>query len=144
MKSWTREETEEQQVEALKKWWTENASVMILGVAIGASVLFGWRYYDNYKIQHAEEASSLYDSVLTTAAANDPLDKQQTRVNTLSEKQWQEIADCCRKILNRAIAAGGATISDFLGSSGQPGYFQLPAGGLLSPPVTDRCRGAIA
>ncbi len=48
-----------------------------------------------------------------------------TRANSLSEKQWQEIADCCCKILNRAIAAGGSTISDFLGSSGQPGYFQL-------------------
>lgn len=48
-----------------------------------------------------------------------------TRVNTLSEQQWQEIADYCRKILNRSIAAGGSSISDFLGSSGQPGYFQL-------------------
>jgi len=49
----------------------------------------------------------------------------QTGVNTLSEKQWQDIADSCRQILKRAIAAGGSTISDFLGSSGQPGYFQL-------------------
>ncbi|MCW5208981.1 bifunctional DNA-formamidopyrimidine glycosylase/DNA-(apurinic or apyrimidinic site) lyase, partial [Desulfobulbus sp. US1] len=27
--------------------------------------------------------------------------------------------------LKQAIAAGGSTISDFLGASGQPGYFQL-------------------
>ena len=49
----------------------------------------------------------------------------QTKVNSLSEKQWQVITDCCRRILTRAIAAGGSTISDFLGSSGKPGYFQL-------------------
>ena len=49
----------------------------------------------------------------------------QTRVNSLSQQQWQDIADSCREILARAIAAGGSTISDFLGSSGQPGYFQL-------------------
>jgi formamidopyrimidine-DNA glycosylase len=49
----------------------------------------------------------------------------QTKVNSLSEKQWQKIATCCQQILTRAIEAGGSTISDFLGSSGQPGYFQL-------------------
>jgi formamidopyrimidine-DNA glycosylase len=49
----------------------------------------------------------------------------QTKVNSLSEKKWQELADSCREILNRAIAAGGSTISDFVGSSGRPGYFQL-------------------
>ena len=76
-------ETEEQQVEALKKWWKENASTIILGVAIGASVLFGWRYYNNYKVQHAEAASAIYDSVLTIATANGALDQQQTKVNTL-------------------------------------------------------------
>ena len=48
-----------------------------------------------------------------------------TRVNTLSAEEWQQIIDCCIQILQRAIAAGGSTISDFLGSSGQPGYFQL-------------------
>jgi formamidopyrimidine-DNA glycosylase len=48
-----------------------------------------------------------------------------SQVNSLSEKQWQEITDSCRQILARAIEAGGSTISDFLGSSGQPGYFQL-------------------
>ncbi|MCI5168158.1 MAG: hypothetical protein D3903_19235, partial [Candidatus Electrothrix sp. GM3_4] len=32
---------------------------------------------------------------------------------------------CTIRILKQAIAAGGSTISDFLGASGQPGYFQL-------------------
>ncbi len=49
----------------------------------------------------------------------------QTRASSLSTAQWQKIADCCPRILTRAIKAGGSTISDFLGASGQPGYFQL-------------------
>jgi formamidopyrimidine-DNA glycosylase len=28
-------------------------------------------------------------------------------------------------VLQRAIAAGGSTISDFINASGEPGYFQL-------------------
>jgi formamidopyrimidine-DNA glycosylase len=49
----------------------------------------------------------------------------QTPVRSLSDEQWWRIADCASVILKRAIAAGGTTVSDFLGTSGQPGYFQL-------------------
>ena len=45
--------------------------------------------------------------------------------NSLSIEQWQKVATCAVRILKQAIKAGGSTISDFLGASGQPGYFQL-------------------
>jgi formamidopyrimidine-DNA glycosylase len=48
-----------------------------------------------------------------------------TPAGSLNAAQWQRIADCAVAILKRAIAAGGSTISDFIGSSGQPGHFQL-------------------
>jgi formamidopyrimidine-DNA glycosylase len=48
-----------------------------------------------------------------------------TEANSLSEPQWQRVAECTVLILKKAIKAGGSTISDFLGSSGKPGYFQL-------------------
>lgn len=53
-------ETEEQQVEALKKWWKENATSLIVGLAVGFSALFGWRYYVDQNHQHAVQASNLY------------------------------------------------------------------------------------
>ena len=77
-------ETEEQQVEALKKWWKENAAVIILGIAIGASVLFGWRYYNDYKVAQAETASRIYDHVMAMAVTNQKLDEQQIQVNKLA------------------------------------------------------------
>jgi formamidopyrimidine-DNA glycosylase len=49
----------------------------------------------------------------------------QTPAGSLSLAEWQRIADCAVAILKRAIAAGGSTVSDFLGSSGKPGHFQL-------------------
>ena len=49
----------------------------------------------------------------------------QTPAGSLNAAQWRCVADCAVAILHRAIAAGGSTISDFLGSSGQPGHFQL-------------------
>ncbi len=48
-----------------------------------------------------------------------------TAVGMLDLAQWQAIVRHGREILLRAIEAGGSTIADFIGSSGQPGYFQL-------------------
>ena len=63
-------ETEEQQIEALKKWWSENATSLILGVSIGAMSLGGWGYYVEKKAEHRTEASEIYASIATQAQAN--------------------------------------------------------------------------
>ena len=61
-------ETEEQQVEALKKWWKENGTSLIVGLFVGVSALFGWRYYTGQQNVHAVQASDLYMQVMQSAA----------------------------------------------------------------------------
>ena len=61
-------ETEEQQLEALKKWWKENATSLILGLAIGVSGLFGWRYYLDQNHMHAVMASDMYMQLVQSAS----------------------------------------------------------------------------
>ena len=63
-------ETEEQQIEALKKWWKENATSLILGVSIGAMSLGGWSYYVESKNDHRNEASDIYISLAKQVQAN--------------------------------------------------------------------------
>jgi len=46
-------------------------------------------------------------------------------VHRITMQEWQRIVAASREILQQAIDAGGSTISDFLGTSGHPGYFQL-------------------
>lgn len=50
-------ETEEQQVEAIKKWWSENAISVIAGVAIGAAAIFGWVGWGKYQESQSQKAS---------------------------------------------------------------------------------------
>lgn len=57
-------ETEEQQIEALKKWWKENSTSLILGVSIGAMALGGWNYYVDSEQSHGEEASDMFMTVM--------------------------------------------------------------------------------
>lgn len=53
-------ETEEQQVEELKKWWKENGSSIITGVVLGLAALFGGKAWFAYQDRIAENASNHY------------------------------------------------------------------------------------
>lgn len=57
-------QTEEQQVEALKRWWSENGRSVIIGVVVGVSAVFGWRAWQNDLQQQAEQASELYQQLV--------------------------------------------------------------------------------
>jgi formamidopyrimidine-DNA glycosylase len=43
---------------------------------------------------------------------------------TVEKKTWDQVVQACRHVLERAIACGGTTISDYVNSSGAAGYFQ--------------------
>ena len=68
-------ETEEQQVEALKKWWKENGTSLIVGLFVGVSALFGWRYYVEQNNVHAIQASNLYMQVIQSTMLQNVDDK---------------------------------------------------------------------
>ncbi|MEO1036880.1 MAG: tetratricopeptide repeat protein [Pseudomonadota bacterium] len=56
--------TEEEQVEALKRWWDENGKFVIGGVVLGVGALVGWNYYSSAQQTAAEEASMFYQTLL--------------------------------------------------------------------------------
>ncbi|GAA0367497.1 YfgM family protein [Bowmanella denitrificans] len=56
--------TEEQQVEAIKKFWKENGTAIILGAVIGLGGLWGWRYYNEQRIAGMDEASNQYQQAM--------------------------------------------------------------------------------
>jgi len=76
-------ETEEQQIEAIKKWWKENSNMIVTGVAIGVACIFGWQYYQGETVKHAEQASVLYEQVLVNADNPSKINDQLASVNQL-------------------------------------------------------------
>ncbi len=49
----------------------------------------------------------------------------QTAASELGLDEWRLLLRCVRRVLRKAIAAGGTTLNDFVNSNGETGYFQL-------------------
>lgn len=60
--------TEEEQVEAIKRWWKENGRTTILGVVLAITVVVGWQSWQHFKRTNAEQASLLYQNLISAAA----------------------------------------------------------------------------
>jgi predicted negative regulator of RcsB-dependent stress response len=53
-------DTEEEQVDKIKKWWNSNGKQIIAGAVIGLAGVFGWNYYNDYQDNQALNARTLY------------------------------------------------------------------------------------
>lgn len=62
--------TDDEQVERIKKWWSDNGSSVMAGLVIGLGGLFGWRYWVDYKANVAAEASAHYASMVSDVESN--------------------------------------------------------------------------
>ena len=59
----TRFETEEQQLEALKRWWRENGRAVLWGLFLGLAILVGARFWYRHVEQQAIAASVEYEQL---------------------------------------------------------------------------------
>jgi predicted negative regulator of RcsB-dependent stress response len=75
-------DTEEEQVEALKRWWKENGTSTIVGVAVGIAFILGWNYWQGHKKDQAAQASAIYDQLLKAVDEDkkDTIDKLAGRI----------------------------------------------------------------
>ena len=52
--------TEEEQVEQIKKWWNSNGKQIIAGAVIGLAAVWGWNTYSDYQDKQSLNARGLY------------------------------------------------------------------------------------
>ena len=57
-------ETEDQQVERIKQFWSEHGKGIVAGLVIGFGLFYGWRYYDAQTRAAQEAASEQFESVI--------------------------------------------------------------------------------
>ena len=68
-------DSEEEQVDKLKKWWDSNGKQIIAGAVLGLAGIFGWNYYVDYQDSQALNARALYLSYASDSANVGAYDK---------------------------------------------------------------------
>lgn len=58
--------SDDQELEKLKAWWKTYGNALLLGIALGLSILMGTKYWSHYKQERAEAASAIYDSLVNS------------------------------------------------------------------------------
>ena len=61
---------EEEQVAALKKWWSENGTSTLAGLGIGLAAVVGWQSWQTWERSQAELASERYEQLVADATAD--------------------------------------------------------------------------
>lgn len=64
-------DTEQEELEALKKWWGENGRAVVIGLVLGLGGVFGWTTWQARVEASAEQTSLVYQSMMEMAAAGD-------------------------------------------------------------------------
>ena len=76
---------EAQQIEEIKKWWRENGFSIVLGLTLSISAIFGWRYWQDVKIERAESASILYSDMVASLQVEDGTETRDLADRILAE-----------------------------------------------------------
>lgn len=57
--------TEEEQLENLKRWWSDYGTTVVVAVVVGLGGFFGWNQYQKHVQNKASEASVVYEKFAT-------------------------------------------------------------------------------
>lgn len=58
---------DEVQVEALKRWWSENWKALAAGLVLGLGGIFGWRGWQEHRVGVAAEAAQVFEDLRKAA-----------------------------------------------------------------------------
>ena len=89
--------TEEEQIEALKRWWDENGKQIMLAIVLTVGGYFGWQAWTDHLDDQTAAASLVYQEMLDnmgTVAPGDALDAdKQTEISQLAETLKQDYSN---------------------------------------------------
>ena len=97
-------ETDEEQIEAIKTWWTENGKALLFSLVLVLGSVSFYRVWQGQVVEDAEKASALYESMTLVMVGEE--------IKTLSA----ETIESTRSIGNRLKIDHPDTIYAFLGA----------------------------
>ncbi|MFO7603022.1 MAG: tetratricopeptide repeat protein [Gammaproteobacteria bacterium] len=99
--------SDDEQAEAIKKWWKENGRAVVSGIVLGLAVVVGVRYWFQYTHTQAQNASIIYaqiEQALERSDATTVLEQGQVLLNDYGRTTYAVMA--AMSMAKVAIAAG--------------------------------------
>jgi len=89
--------TEEEQIEALKRWWDENGKQVVLAIVLTVGGYFGWQAWTDHVEEKTAAASLVYQEMLdhiSDTTAGDVVDAdKQVEISQLAETLKQDYSN---------------------------------------------------
>jgi predicted negative regulator of RcsB-dependent stress response len=99
--------TDDEQWEAIKRWTTENGIWLVAGVALGAALLFGYRFYQGHRTAQELNAAAEFDAMTAAIDANDRAGVRRTGAAILKDYPTTPYADQAELMLARLAVDDG-------------------------------------
>lgn len=107
--------TEEEQIEALKRWWQENWLSIVLPIVVAVVGYVGWTFWQDNREQHAQIASDQYQQLLELVEVepgSDLTDEQKTNVRAQATLIMEQFGDSMYADLSGLLLARFAVEDD--------------------------------
>lgn len=92
---------EEQEINEIKSWWSENYKTIIAVVILALAGSWGWRYWQDHQANKAQEISAEYDKIILS---NHSVDVKSAEID-LFVKDHSKTAYAALSLLEKAKAA---------------------------------------
>lgn len=88
-------QTEDEQLEALKKWWSENGKSTVITIVVAIVAVLGWQGWEKKQSAEVEAASAIYQNLLLAATGNngEVTAQQQATANHLASTLKNDFPD---------------------------------------------------
>jgi predicted negative regulator of RcsB-dependent stress response len=126
-------ETDEEKVEALKKWWKDNGLSVVAGVGIGLAAVFGWRGWIGYQDSVAQQASAAFEQLLAAAEGGNTevaLKQAEVLAKDYGSTSYAAFAALMRariELESGNTAAAQAALQDAIAKAPEPGLARIAA-----------------
>ena len=82
--------TEEEQVEALRRWWDENGRSTLIAIGLALAAVFGWQWYGEHVENQREAASNIYQAMLNSVQGPEAGDEQRMTLRSYAKRLKEE------------------------------------------------------
>lgn len=100
-------DTEQEELEALKKWWHDNGRAVVVGLVLGLGGVFGWTTWQSRVEAAAEQLSVVYQNMVETAASENHGEAIQQADRIIADHPDSEYAALAGLVAAKSALAAG-------------------------------------